>query len=163
MASRSSTISSIFDSLDLIASGQTNTNGDQQESSTNPNEVTVSGITTSASAMLLAKRREDSDSRSAIKFNKHSLAPKATSLIFDRVSASSVAAPKYWGGASSKSSTKKSSSSSCAPHKSASRLAMRAKVEHITKPKGKAGRKKREKAESYADKREWKQQVKGGK
>ena len=151
-AGKASTISSIFNTLDLIAGGNENQtegcSGGKGESegtfagnSEHSQGTTLSGHST-ASALLLAKRKEDSLSRSSIQISDP-IASSKSSVIFDHVSASSVASPKYWKG-SGKSSGKKRLSSDG-----------RVKVQHKSKPLSKVVQRRREKGERYSEKREW--------
>lgn len=152
-AGKASTISSIFNTLDLIAGGNENQtegcSGGKGESevtlaagnSEHSQGTTLSGHST-ASALLLAKRKEDSLSRSSIQIPGR-IASSKSSVIFDHVSASSVASPKYWKG-SGKSSGKKRLSSDG-----------RVKVQHKSKPLSKVVQRRREKGERYSEKREW--------
>ena len=148
-AGKASTISSIFNTLDLIAGGNENQtegcSGGKGESegtfagnSEHSQGTTLSGHST-ASALLLAKRKEDSLSRSSIQISDR-IASSKSSVIFDHVSSSSVASPKYWKG-SGKSSGKKSDG--------------RVKVQHKSKPLSKVVQRRREKGERYSEKREW--------
>lgn len=143
------TISSIFDTLDLIAGGDNQTEGSYGGSGESGGDPAGSALSehTSASAHLLAKRKEDSLTRNSIHIpnvSASSAGPLKSSVIFDHVSNSSVASPKYWKAGTGKGTGRKKSNDG------------RLKVQHKSKPQSKFLLKKREKGERYSDRREWK-------
>ena len=167
MASSKPAISSLFDTLDLIATGGDKEQGKarslwasggssgegakgQSQSSLESTEADPAlAEHRSASALLLAKRKEDSHSRNTIKVLGRQTQTSAvegtlkSSVIFEHVSTSSVDTPKYWGGSAKGSGNKKAQG-------------VKAKVTHQPKPRSKAHMKKREKGERYSEKKAWK-------
>ena len=132
-----STISSIFESLDLIQTESERNGGTGQGQSAGAQAKRTS--TSEAAQLLQERKRVAGSGQSAVKLNRNKTAAP-TSAAFSMVSASTVATPKYWGGGSSskKGRNKKGG----------------VKAEGIVTNKKKMAKLK---GESYADKRERKQ------
>ena len=130
MESANPAISSLLNTLDLLST----------EAKDSGSTGTDLANHRTASALLLAKRKDDSLSRNAIKVKNSQTIVRSSksSAIFENISTSSVDTPKYWRGPTKGSSNRK------------------VKVNHTTKPRKKAHMKKREKGERYSEKREWK-------
>jgi hypothetical protein len=137
-ATHRSTLSSIFESLDLIQEESKRDAKEGKDQAQGPELQARHTSMSEAAQVLKEKQQSASDGKSSVNMSRNKPIG-STSVAFSMVSASTVAAPKYWGGSGSK--------------KGKSRRAG-------VKAEGPISKKKKVakfKAESYSDKREWKQ------